>query len=108
MPKLAIPLTDIQVKNAKAKEKDYRLTDGGGLFLLVGTDGSRYWRMDYRLNDKRNTLAFGKYPDITLADARKKRSDARALLNDGKDPAQVKRLEKTTSSIASANTSGAT
>jgi len=46
MPKLAIPLTDIQVKNAKPKDKLYRLTDGGGLYLLINPDGAKYWRMD--------------------------------------------------------------
>ena len=77
MPKLATPLNDIQVKNAKAKAKDYRLADGGGLYLLVNKDGAKYWRMDYRLNDRRNTLAFGKYPEIALAKARDQRKAAR-------------------------------
>ncbi|WP_247869806.1 Arm DNA-binding domain-containing protein [Herbaspirillum sp. ST 5-3] len=48
MPKLATPLTDIQPRNAKPKEKPYKLSDGGGLYLLVNTDGAKYWRMDYR------------------------------------------------------------
>jgi hypothetical protein len=79
MPKLATPLTDIQPRTAKPKAKPYKLTDGGGLYLLVNTDGARYWRMDYRFGDARRTLAFGKYPDVTLAMAREKRAEARKL-----------------------------
>ena len=56
MPKLATPLTDIQVKNAEKKAKDDRLTDGGGMYFLINVDGAKYWRTDYRLNDRRNTL----------------------------------------------------
>jgi integrase len=94
MPKLATPLNDIQVKNAKAKAKDYRLADGGGLYLLVNKDGAKYWRMDYRLNDRRNTLAFGKYPEIALAKARDQRKAARDLINEGTDPAEARDLKK--------------
>lgn len=91
MPKLAIPLTDIAPRNAKKKDKPYKLTDGGGLYLLVNTDGARYWRMDYRFGEARRTLAFGKYPDVSLAEARDKRKAARKLLDDGTDPGQVKK-----------------
>jgi integrase len=104
MPKLATPLTDIQVKNAKAKDKDYRLSDGGSMYLLVATDGAKYWRMDYRINERRNTLAFGKYPEISLAKARDKRKEARDLINEGIDPSQAKRIEKSTKAAANANT----
>ena len=91
MPKLATPLTDIQPRNAKGKDKPYKLTDGGGLYLLVNPDGSKYWRMDYRFADVRRTLAFGKYPLISLAGAREKRTAARKLLDDGVDPGQHKK-----------------
>jgi integrase len=104
MPKLATPLTDIQVKNAKAKLKDYRLTDGGGLYLLINADGAKYWRMDYRLNDRRNTLAFGKYPEITLSKARDQRKAARDLINEGIDPAATRDQQKKIKSEANANT----
>ncbi len=105
MPKLATPLIDIQVRNAKIdKNKDYRLADGGGLYLLLTKDGGKYWRMDYRLYERRNTLAFGKYPDVSLANARDQRKAARDLINKGIDPAQAKRIENHTKATANANT----
>ncbi|HXA47590.1 MAG TPA: integrase arm-type DNA-binding domain-containing protein [Burkholderiaceae bacterium] len=91
MPKLATPLTDVQVRTAKAKEKPYKLTDGGGLYLLIKIDGAKYWRMDYRFADARRTLAFGKYPQVTLADAREKRAVARKLLDGDIDPSEDKK-----------------
>lgn len=90
MPKLAAPLTDAQVKNAKAKNTPYRLSDGGSLYLLVSPDGAKYWRMDYRLLNTRRTAAFGKYPQVSLLEAREKRSTARKLIDDGIDPVQAK------------------
>lgn len=104
MPKLATPLIDIQLKNAKAKPKDYRLADGGGLYLLINTDGAKYWRMDYRLNERRNTLAFGKYPEISLVKARDQRKAARDLINDGIDPAEARDLKRQLANDANANT----
>jgi len=62
MPKVAAPLTDVQPRTAKAKDNLYKLADGGGLNLLVNTDGAKYWRMDYRFAGVCRTLAFGKYP----------------------------------------------
>ncbi|MGZ8291147.1 MAG: tyrosine-type recombinase/integrase [Telluria sp.] len=104
MPKLAVPLTDIQPRTAKPKAKPYKLSDGGGLYLLVNTDGARYWRMDYRFGDARRTLAFGKYPDVTLAIAREKRAEARKLLERDIEPSQAKRIEKAARNTAAANT----
>jgi integrase len=104
MPKLATPLLDIQVRTAKGRDKDYRLSDGGGMYLRVNTDGAKYWRMDYRLNGRRNTLAFGKYDDVSLKQARELRDAARELITKGLDPAQAKRVEKATAAISAANT----
>ena len=104
MPKLATPLTDIQPRTAKPKAKPYKLTDGGGLYLLINPDGSKYWRMGYRFEGTERLLAFGKYPDISLADARKARTAARDKINAGIDPAQAKRIEKQNKAIANANT----
>lgn len=104
MPKLATPLTDIQPRTAKRKYKPYKLTDGGGLYLLVNPDGSKYWRMGYRFGGVQRLLAFGKYPEISLADARKARAAARAQINAGIDPAQTRRIEKRQKAIEAANT----
>ena len=105
MPKLAKPLTDTQVKNAKPKDKTYTLADGGGMYLEIAPTGSRIWRMSYRQPDGKNTrLTFGAYPEVSLLDARKKRMDARELKAKGKDPAQARRVEKAVKAIAAANT----
>jgi hypothetical protein len=105
MPKLAKPLTDTQVKNAKPKDKTYTLADGGGMYLEVAPTGSRIWRMSYRQPDGKNTrLTFGAYPEVSLLDARKKRMDAKELKAKGKDPAQARRVEKAVKAIATANT----
>ena len=104
MPKLAAPLTDIEPRNAKPKAKPYKLSDGGGLFLLVNPEGSKYWRMDYRVADLRRTLAFGKYPEVSLSEAREKRRAARRLLNDGVDPSQEKKERARVEADKAANT----
>ncbi len=59
-----------KVEAAKGKEKSYKLFDGGGLYLQVEPNGSRYWRMKYRFAGKEKRLSFGVYPTVTLADAR--------------------------------------
>ncbi len=103
MPKLIAPLTDVQPRNAKAKDKPYKLSDGGGLYLLVNTDGAKYWRMDYRYVDSRRTLAFGKYPEISLADARTRRTEARKLLDAGVDPGEHRKAKKAAKSVRAGN-----
>lgn len=70
-----MPLTDIQVRNAKAGDTPYKLTDGDGIFLLVQPNGGKYWRLSYRFRRKQKTLAV--YPAVVLATARKTRDDAR-------------------------------
>ena len=75
-----MPLTDTAIKNAKKREKPYKLSDGGGLHVLIGTDGSRYWRLAYRFLGKQKTLALGIYPAVPLADARAARDEAKKWL----------------------------
>ncbi|EJQ5988368.1 tyrosine-type recombinase/integrase [Escherichia coli] len=83
-----------QVDRAKPKEKPYKLADGGGLYLLVNPNGSRYWRLKYRVAGKEKLLALGIYPDVTLADARAKRDEAKRGMAGGIDPNEAKREEK--------------
>ena len=89
-----MPLTDTAIRNAKPKHRQYKLSDEKGLYLLVRESGKKYFRFDYRFIGKRKTLALGVYPDVSLAAARKKRDEARGLLNDGVDPSQHKREMK--------------
>jgi integrase len=87
MPKTIAPLTQLQVRNAKPKDKPYKLADGGGLYLEVTPKGSKLWRMKFRQMDgTENRLSFGSYPEVSLSDAREKRDQARQLIAAGKDP----------------------
>lgn len=81
-----MPLSDAKVRNAKGREKPYKLTDSEGLYLLVSPQGHRYWRFNYRFGGKQKTLALGVYPDVGLGDAREKRNAARKLIAAGEDP----------------------
>lgn len=96
-------LTDIEVKKVKASGKPVKLADGGGLFLLVQPNGAKYWRLAYRFTGKQKTLALGVYPDVSLADARTRREEARKLLANGADPGAVKQAQKTAKVEQSAN-----
>jgi integrase len=97
-------LTDTAIRNAKPREKDYKLADGGGLYLLVTSSGSRLWRMKYRADGVEKKLSFGRYPDVTLAEARKARDAARAQSGAGDDPAAVKRRERVARKLAAGTT----
>lgn len=88
---------------SKAKDKAYKLSDGGGLYLLVNTNGSRYWRLKYRVAGKEKLLALGVYPDVSLADARAKRDEAKRTLAAGGDPGEVKQTEKQAKILAVSN-----
>ncbi|WP_140182047.1 tyrosine-type recombinase/integrase [Providencia stuartii] len=93
-----------QIQTAKPKDKEYKLSDERGLYLLVKPNGSRYWRMKYRFAGKEKKLSIGVYPGISLADARVKRDEARKLLAEGNDPAEQKKLEKLAKKITVENT----
>ena len=97
-------LTDTRVRNAKPQAKAYKLSDGGGMYLLVTPDGARYWRLDYRFAGKRRTLALGVYPIITLSAARSGRDEARRLLTQDIDPNVAKKVRKRAAKVASENT----
>lgn len=99
-----MPLSDAACRNAKPKEKPYKLGDAGGLYLQVTPSGSRLWRMKYRHGGLEKTLSFGPYPEISLADAREKRDWARKLKAHGQDPSFVKKEEARLKAISETNT----
>jgi len=100
-------LSALAVKAAKGRDKQYKLADSGGLYLLIKPSGQRYWRMNYRHVGASKTLAFGVWPDVDLVTARAKRDEARKLLAKGIDPGAQARLDRIAASIATANTFGA-
>lgn len=87
-------LTDTKVRSAKPEEKEYSLVDGDGMSLLVKPSGSKYWRFRFRFGGKQHLMAFGVYPEISLASARQKREEARKLVAAGVDPREHKRAVK--------------
>ena len=88
-------LTDLQIRQAKQKANQYKLNDGNGLYLLIHLNGSKYWRMKYRFDDKEKTLSFGVWPEVSLKDAREMLRVARKKIKDGFDPIELKREKKT-------------
>jgi integrase len=97
-------LTDVAIKNAKAREKPYKLGDAGGLFLLVQPSGGKLWRLKYRVDGREKKLGIGTYPEVSLADARKRRDDARELIAAGKDPSREKQRSKVRARTQAENT----
>ena len=89
-----MPLTDPKVKQAMPKQRDYKLSDEKGLYLLVKKNGSKYWRYKYRFAGKEKLLALGVYPEISLKKARGDRDEARIVLKNGIDPSDKRRAEK--------------
>jgi len=103
MPKLAQSLTDTRIKNIKPTDKAQTLFDGGGLYLEITTTGSKLWRMKYRFNGKAVLLALGAYPTVTLQEARERREEAKKLLANGVNPAEVKKAQKAAGKELAAN-----
>jgi integrase len=95
MPRLAIPLSDLQCRTAKTRERAYKLFDGGGMYLFVKPNGVKTWRLKYtKPSGKEGTLIIGNYPIVTLSVARRKRDEAKALLLDNLDPMEEKKKAK--------------
>ena len=89
-----MPLTDLKIRSLKPEDKPRRYTDGGNLFVEVRPSGSKLWRYAYKFDGKQKLMALGSYPEVSLAKARKKRTEARALLIDGIDPMQQAKVDK--------------
>ena len=94
MPKRITPLSEAKVRTAKPNQKTYKLFDGGGLFLLVTPSGGKLWHLKYRFDRREKKLTFGTYPEISLADARQRRDEARRHLAHGVDPGAVRKAQK--------------
>lgn len=94
---------DAVYRTAKPKEKDYTISDGGGLFFFVGANGSKLWRFVYMIDGKRKKLAFGSYPATTLENARRKAEEARQQIAEGIDPGEIRRQEKAAKQLAKQN-----
>ena len=94
MARITKPLTATEIKNAKPKEKKYKLTDGRGLYLNVLPNGSKLWRLKYRFNDKEKEYAIGVYPTVSLDMARKVREELKTHIANGIDPNEKKKSDK--------------
>ena len=89
-----MPLTDTTLRSLKGESKPRKLSDAGGLHILVSPNGTRLWRLSYRFNGKQKTISLGAYPDVTLGQARTKRDAAKGLLANGVDPSQERKEVK--------------
>ena len=96
-------LTDTTIKKAKAKDKDYKLSDEKGLYALVTKAGAKYWRLKFRFGGKEKVLALGVYPETSLKDARVNRDKAREQIRLGNDPSTIRKIEKISKTEAGAN-----
>lgn len=97
-------LTDTQIRNAKPKEKPYKLTDSNGLYLEVRPNGSKLWRYRYRIGGKENLFAVGDYPAMSVTEARGERESARKLVKQGIHPSHQRRTETLRRSIEAEST----
>lgn len=84
-------ISDIKLRTAKPAEKPYKITDGGGLYLVVSPSGNKLWRLKYRVFGREKTLSLGHYPELSLKDARVKRDEAREHLAKQQDPGAEKK-----------------
>ncbi|MDP1657855.1 MAG: integrase arm-type DNA-binding domain-containing protein [Methylotenera sp.] len=98
-------LFDVTIRNAKPEDKDKRLNDGGGLYLLIKPNGAKWWRFDYTFLGKRKTLSLGVYPETSLTDARGKAAKAGANVANGADPSDTRKEIKAAQQLAKENES---
>ncbi len=98
-----MPLSDTAIRNTKPGDKPRKLADGGGMYLLINPNGSRWWRLKYRIGGKEKLLSLGTYPETGLKEARIKCEEARRLLAAGIDPSAHRRSTKAAGIERSAN-----
>jgi len=91
------------VTSARPREREYKLTDGAGLYLLVKPNGRKLWRLNYAYLGKQRTLSFGAWPDVGLADARERRDEARKLIAAGLDPSHEAKLAQARAMLSEEN-----
>jgi hypothetical protein len=97
-------LTDTAIRKAKPEAREYKMADGAGLYLLVTPAGGKLWRLKFRIDGREKKLSIGSYPEISLADARRRRDEARELIALGKDPAREKQQAKHRAQVAAGDT----
>lgn len=97
-------LTELAIKHAKPRDKDYKLSDSEGLYLFVSKAGHRSWRLKYRFAGKERRLILGSWPDVSLADARRRKNSARTSISEGRDPGLAAQMQKVERSRAATNT----
>ncbi|MDP3302109.1 MAG: tyrosine-type recombinase/integrase [Sulfuricurvum sp.] len=94
MARQVVPLSDTEIKKAKPKEKDYKLFDGGGLFLLIKPNGGKWWRLKYLIDGKEKSLSLGTYPEVSLLKAREKRDQHKISIAEGINPSTERKEAK--------------
>lgn len=97
-------LTDTAIRNAKPRDRDYKLADSGGLYLLVTPAGGKLWKLKFRIGAKEKKLSLGAYPAMTLGAARKARDSARDSVAAGADPAHQRKMAKIAAKVSAGNT----
>ena len=88
-------LTESVIKEAKSGAKQFKLSDGGGLYLLVHSNGSKYWRFDFRFEGKQKSSSLGVWPEVSLVEARSRRNEAKLKIREGINPIQEKKKKST-------------
>ena len=96
-------LTDIQIRNAKPDSKQYKLSAGLGLYLIVSPNGGKWWRFRYRFDGKQKEMSLGTYPDVSLKEAAQQRDDYRSMVKGGDDPLYERKIDKLSKRTASDN-----
>ena len=104
MPKLVKPLTEAKIRNAKPRDKSYKLHDGNGLTLLIRPSGTKTWQHRYIINGKSNVYSIGKYDILSTKEARRRVYEIKEMVSEGIDPNQKKRQRRLNNLKNTANT----